>query len=98
MAEDEVPAGKTPAAASLLPHSAALDAALERIICSAGSGRLQTGNSAVLQRCERSFELVQFTRVAPDGTSRPDTPDLHVTAVRRLPAQPAEYAPFPAAL
>ena len=29
---------------------------------------------------------------------RPDTPDLHVTAVRRLPAMAAQYAPFPAAL
>src|SRR5262245_2062839 len=26
---------------------------------------------------------------------RPDTPDLHVTAVRRLPAVAAEFAPFP---
>ena len=30
--------------------------------------------------------------------ARPDTPDLHVTAVRRLPAVAAEYAPFPDAL
>jgi len=29
---------------------------------------------------------------------RPDTPDLHVTAVRRLPAVEAMYAPFPDAL
>src|SRR4051812_20154794 len=29
---------------------------------------------------------------------RPDNPDGHVTAVRRLPAVPAEYAPFPAGL
>jgi DEAD/DEAH box helicase domain-containing protein len=29
---------------------------------------------------------------------RPDTPDLHVTAVRRLPALAAQYAPFPEAL
>jgi DEAD/DEAH box helicase domain-containing protein len=29
---------------------------------------------------------------------RPDTPDLHVTAVRRLPAMAAQYAAFPAAL
>src|SRR6266540_2378840 len=32
----------------------------------------------------------------PSG--RPDTPDLHVTAVRRLPAVTAQYAPFPDAL
>ena len=31
-------------------------------------------------------------------TERPDTPDTHVTAFRRLPALAAEYAPFPAAL
>ena len=29
---------------------------------------------------------------------RPDNPDRHVTAVRRLPAVPAEFAPFPAGL
>src|SRR6185295_5106533 len=29
---------------------------------------------------------------------RPDTPDLHVTAARRLPAVAAQYAPFPAEL
>src|SRR2546423_8134370 len=29
---------------------------------------------------------------------RADTPDLHVTAVRRLPAVAAQYAPFPTAL
>jgi DEAD/DEAH box helicase domain-containing protein len=38
-------------------------------------------------------------RLAPNRTlERPDTPDLHVTAVRRLPAVAAQYAPFPAAL
>src|SRR5450759_1442527 len=38
-------------------------------------------------------------RLAPGHLpERPDTPDLHVTAVRRLPALPAQYAPFPAAL
>src|SRR6476469_696334 len=29
---------------------------------------------------------------------RPDNPDGHVTAVRKLPAVPAEFAPFPAGL
>ena len=29
---------------------------------------------------------------------RPDNPDGHVTAVRRMPPVPAEYAPFPAGL
>ena len=31
-------------------------------------------------------------------TERADTPDLHVTAVRTLPAAAAQYAPFPTAL
>jgi DEAD/DEAH box helicase domain-containing protein len=36
-------------------------------------------------------------RLAPGGhlQERPDTPDLHVTAVRRLPEVAARYAPFP---
>src|SRR4051812_49410747 len=34
----------------------------------------------------------------PENIARPDTPDSHVTAVRRLPAVAAQYAPFPAAL
>jgi DEAD/DEAH box helicase domain-containing protein len=33
-----------------------------------------------------------------DSLVRADTPDSHVTAVRRLPAVAAQYAPFPAAL
>jgi DEAD/DEAH box helicase domain-containing protein len=37
-------------------------------------------------------------RIGGNDLDRPDTPDLHVTAVRRLPAVPAEYAPFPDAL
>ncbi len=38
-------------------------------------------------------------RLAPGGApERPDTPDLHVTAVRRLPEVPARFAPFPNAL
>src|SRR5947207_9189221 len=37
-------------------------------------------------------------RLADGPADRPDTPDLHVTAVRRLPAVAAQYAPFPAAL
>jgi len=34
----------------------------------------------------------------PGNIVRLDTPDLHITAVRRLPAVTAQYAPFPAAL
>ena len=37
-------------------------------------------------------------RIGGRGIDRPDTPDLHVTAVRRLPAVPARFAPFPDAL
>src|SRR5262250_1989854 len=38
-------------------------------------------------------------RLAPGlPGDRPDTPDNHVTAVRRLPAVAAQYAPFPEAL
>jgi DEAD/DEAH box helicase domain-containing protein len=38
-------------------------------------------------------------RLAPGSPAeRPDAPDLHVTAVRRLPAVAAQYAPFPEAL
>src|SRR5579862_5220160 len=34
----------------------------------------------------------------PGLAERPDSPDLHVTALRRLPAVTAQYAPFPSAL
>ena len=38
-------------------------------------------------------------RLAPDrAPARPDSPDLHVTALRCLPAVAAQHAPFPAAL
>jgi DEAD/DEAH box helicase domain-containing protein len=37
-------------------------------------------------------------RIGGRDVDRPDTPDLHVTAVRRLPAVSAQFAPFPAAL
>jgi len=37
-------------------------------------------------------------RIGGSDINRPDTPDLHVTAVRRLPAVAAQLAPFPAAL
>ena len=44
--------------------------------------------------------LERLTGGIPAGTAsslaRPDTPDHHVTAVRRLPAVAAEFAPFPA--
>jgi DEAD/DEAH box helicase domain-containing protein len=37
-------------------------------------------------------------RIGGRDVDRPDTPDLHVTAVRRLPASAAQLAPFPDAL
>jgi DEAD/DEAH box helicase domain-containing protein len=37
-------------------------------------------------------------RIGGREVDRPDTPDLHVTAVRRLPAAAAKFAPFPEAL
>src|SRR5476649_1890700 len=37
-------------------------------------------------------------RLADGAIDRPDTPDLHVTAVRRMPAVAAQLAPFPDAL
>ena len=38
-------------------------------------------------------------RLAPGQVAgRPDTPDLHVTALRRLPPVPAQFAPFPGTL
>jgi DEAD/DEAH box helicase domain-containing protein len=38
-------------------------------------------------------------RLAPGQLpERPDTPEMHVTALRRLPAVPARFAPFPDAL
>jgi DEAD/DEAH box helicase domain-containing protein len=37
-------------------------------------------------------------RLAAGPVDRPDTPDQHITAVRRLPAVTAQFAPFPDAL
>jgi DEAD/DEAH box helicase domain-containing protein len=58
---------------------------------SAGS---QTSLLPVTRR-ERALEAA-LDRLAPDrAVERPDTPDLHITAVRRVPAMSAQYAPFP---
>src|SRR5262245_47963091 len=37
-------------------------------------------------------------RLTQGTTQRPDTPDAHVTAVRRLPAVAARFTPFPEVL
>jgi DEAD/DEAH box helicase domain-containing protein len=42
--------------------------------------------------------MVPGTEPRSGPLERPDTPDLQVTAVRRLPPLQAQYAPFPAAL
>ena len=46
---------------------------------------------------DAALDRVAAGRLAETG-SRPDTPDLHVTAVRRLPALAARHAPFPPAV
>ena len=61
----------------------ALDAALERL--AGGRVSLHDGGRVSSQGTEPRSPLA-------------DPPDLHVTAVRRLPAVAAQYAPFPAAL
>ena len=61
------------------------------------SDRAALETSAVATRSRREVALEQvLDRLAPDARlERADTPDLHVTAVRRLPAVSARYAPFP---
>jgi len=58
---------------------------------------LVTASTAVAARSKRDGALdAALDRLAPGpALERQDTPDLHVTAVRRLPATPAQYAPFP---
>src|ERR1700722_18681788 len=64
--------------------------ALETAVLATRSGRGE-GRDGALEAA--------LDRLAPDrALARQDTPDLHVTAVRRLPAVSAQYAPFPAAL
>src|SRR5688572_14207926 len=58
------------------------------------------GTAELTRRSGRENALdAALARLAPGQVGdRPDTPDLHVTAVRRLPAVQAEYLEFPAAL
>jgi DEAD/DEAH box helicase domain-containing protein len=52
--------------------------------------------SAVARPLAKDSALDQaLGRLADGAVDRPDTPDLHVTAVRRLEAVTAQYAPFP---
>ncbi len=56
------------------------------------------GESTELARRSRRDAALDaaLERLAPGRPpERPDTPDLHITAVRRMPPVPAEYAPFP---
>src|SRR6266550_3424957 len=69
----------------------------------AAAGRRDGALEAALERLEAGRVSVTRTETRPSREAhlpleRPDTPDLHVTAVRRLPAMAAQYAPFPAAL
>src|SRR5580765_7148371 len=56
--------------------------------------------ASLVARSRRDGALDEaLQRLAPGSLpGRPDTPDLHVTALRRLPPVPAQYAPFPADL
>src|SRR5215468_1899948 len=55
---------------------------------------------ALTTRSGRDMALTAvLDRLAPGrALERPDTPDLHVTALRRIPSVSARYAPFPSAL
>src|ERR1700733_10631432 len=61
---------------------------------------VQGGSSASGSTGKSDGALAQaLARFAPDlPADRQDTPDHHVTAVRRLPAVSAQYAPFPEGL
>ena len=58
----------------------------------------QTQTTGLTTRSRRDGALVEaIERLAGPG-DRPDSPERHVTALRRLPAVPAQYAPFPEGL
>jgi DEAD/DEAH box helicase domain-containing protein len=52
---------------------------------------------ATRARSESALDAA-LERIGGRDVDRPDTPDLHVTAVRRLPAVAAQFAPFPDSL
>ena len=52
---------------------------------------------AITARADGALDAA-LERLGGRDLDRPDTPDLFVTAVRRIPAQTARYAPFPDAL
>jgi DEAD/DEAH box helicase domain-containing protein len=59
-----------------------------------------TTTTGLAARSKRDGALDEaLERLAPGRPAeRPDTPDLHITAVRRLPAVAAQFAPFPSTL
>src|SRR5437762_11659159 len=66
-----------------------------------GDWRLRAGRDGALAAAlERIGERIppNGTETRPACTEREDTPDLRVTAVRRLPAVAAQFVPFPSAL
>ena len=59
----------------------------------------EAAGTGLATRSKRDSALdAALERLAPGPPERADTPDLPVTAVRRLPEVPAQYAPFPDAL
>ena len=64
----------------------------------AGSALTETKGLVAKSRRDGALDEA-LERLAPGHLpERPDTPDLHVTAVRRLPPLAAQYAPFPEAI
>ena len=59
---------------------------------------LTSETAALSTRSRRDSALDAALEKLAGVAERPDTPDQHVTALRRLPAVPASYAPFPDAL
>src|SRR6187401_2512197 len=60
---------------------------------------LATTNALPMRSGRETALEAALDRLAPNRPAdRSDTPDLHVTAVRRLPALTGEFAPFPEAL
>jgi DEAD/DEAH box helicase domain-containing protein len=53
----------------------------------------------LVTRSRRDGALAEaLEQLAHSPLDRPDTPDLHITALRRLPPVPARFAPFPESL
>jgi DEAD/DEAH box helicase domain-containing protein len=92
MAEPESP--NVSALATRSRRDGALEAALERL----QGGRIAVHGGGVAVQGTATGHQYAAPSPVHESLERPDTPDLHVTAVRRLPAVAAQYAPFPEAL